>query len=114
MAYAYDIENSSSPLVRYLGGSFTPKRNKKREKRLKKEISEREIHYSEPKQKFKSEEEIRKDERMKVYEEIIQVCEKQKASLMNLSIPMRSDSIKAYNIVISYCCNHETEEEDES
>lgn len=83
-------------------------------KRRKKEILEREIHCVGLNQKFKSEEEIRKDERMKVYEEIIQVCEKQKASLMNLSIPMRANSIRAYNIVISYCCNHEVEEEDES
>lgn len=56
-----------------------------------------------------SEEEIRKDERQKVYEEIIKYCEKQKSKLMNLSIPIRSMPLSALNGVIAYCCNNETD-----
>ena len=57
-----------------------------------------------------SEEEIRKDERQKVYEEIIKYCEEQKSKLMNLSIPIRNMPISVLNKVIAYCCNNETYE----
>lgn len=54
------------------------------------------------------EESIRKDERQKVYEEIIEYCEEQKSKLMNLSIPIRNMPISILNKVIEYCCNNET------
>ena len=54
------------------------------------------------------EESIRKDERQKVYEEIIKYCEEQKSNLMNLSIPIRNMPISVLNKVIEYCCNNET------
>ena len=54
------------------------------------------------------EESIRKDERQKVYEEIIKYCEEQKSKLMNLSIPIRNMPISVLNKVIKYCCNNET------
>lgn len=54
------------------------------------------------------EESIRKDERQKVYEEIIKYCEEQKSKLMNLSIPIRNMPISILNKVIEYCCNNET------
>ena len=53
------------------------------------------------------EESIRKDERQKVYEEIIKYCEEQKSKLMNLSIPIRNMPISILNKVIEYCCNNE-------
>ena len=53
------------------------------------------------------EESIRKDERQKVYEEIIKYCEEQKSKLMNLSIPIRNMPISVLNKVIEYCCNNE-------
>lgn len=53
---------------------------------------------------------IRKDERQKVYEEIIKYCEEQKSKLMNLSIPIRNMPISVLNKVIVYCCNNETDE----
>ena len=53
------------------------------------------------------EESIRKDERQKVYEEIIKYCEEQKSRLMNLSIPIRNMPISILNKVIEYCCNNE-------
>ena len=56
------------------------------------------------------EESIRKDERQKVYEEIIKYCEEQKSKLMNLSIPIRNMPISILNKVIAYCCNNETDE----
>ena len=56
------------------------------------------------------EEEIRKDERQKVYEEIIKYCEEQKSKLMNLSIPIRNMPISILNKVIEYCRNNETDE----
>ena len=56
------------------------------------------------------EESIRKDERQKVYEEIIEYCEEQKSKLMNLSIPIRNMPISILNKVIEYCCNNETDE----
>ena len=52
-------------------------------------------------------ESIRKDERQKVYEEIIKYCEEQKSKLMNLSIPIRNMPISILNKVIEYCCNNE-------
>ena len=54
------------------------------------------------------EESIRKDERQKVYEEIIEYCEEQKSKLMNLSIPIRNMPISILNKVMEYCCNNET------
>ena len=54
------------------------------------------------------EESIRKDERQKVYEEIIKYCEEQKSKLMNFSIPIRNMPISILNKVIEYCCNNET------
>ena len=56
------------------------------------------------------EESIRKDERQKVYEEIIEFCEEQKSKLMNFSIPIREMPISVLNTVIAYCCNNETDE----
>lgn len=56
------------------------------------------------------EESIRKDERQKVYEEIIKYCEEQKSKLMNLSIPIRNMPISVLDKVIAYCCNNETDE----
>ena len=56
------------------------------------------------------EESIRKDERQKVYEEIIKYCEEQKSRLMNLSIPIRNMPISILNKVIAYCRNNETDE----
>lgn len=56
------------------------------------------------------EESIRKDERQKVYEEIIKYCEEQKLRLMNLSIPIRNMPISVLNKVIEYCCSNETDE----
>lgn len=56
------------------------------------------------------EESIRKDERQKVYEEIIEYCEEQKSKLMNLSIPIRNMPISILNKVIAYCCSNETDE----
>lgn len=56
------------------------------------------------------EESIRKDERQKVYEEIIKYCEEQKSRLMNLSIPIRNMPISVLNKVITYCCSNETDE----
>ena len=56
------------------------------------------------------EESIRKDERQKVYEEIIKYCEEQKSILMNLSIPIRNMPISILNNVIEYCCSNETDE----
>ena len=53
------------------------------------------------------EESIRKDERQKVYEEIIKFCEEQKSKLMNFSIPIRNMPISILNKVIEYCCNNE-------
>ena len=55
-------------------------------------------------------ESIRKDERQKVYEEIINFCEEQKSKLMNLSIPIRNMPISMLNKVIAYCCDNETDE----
>ena len=55
------------------------------------------------------EESIRKDERQKVYEEIIKYCEEQKSKLMNLSIPIRNMPISVLNKVIEYCCDNETD-----
>ena len=55
------------------------------------------------------EETIRKDERQKVYEEIIKYCEEQKSRLMNLSIPIRNMPISVLNKVIEYCCDNETD-----
>ena len=55
------------------------------------------------------EESIRKDERQKVYEEIIKYCEEQKSKLMNLSIPIRNMPISVLNKVIKYCCDNETD-----
>ena len=57
-----------------------------------------------------SEEEIRKDERQKVYEEIINYCEEQKSILMNLSTSIRNMPISVLNKVIEYCCSNETDE----
>ena len=59
------------------------------------------------------EESIRKDERQKVYEDIIELCEYHKKKLMNLSIPMRERSIIILNDIIGYCCKHETDNESE-
>lgn len=56
------------------------------------------------------EESIRKDERQKVYEEIIKYCEEQKTKLMNLSISIRNMPISVLNKVIEYCCSNETDE----
>jgi len=56
------------------------------------------------------EESIRKDERQKVYEEIIKYCEEQKSKLMNLSIPIRNMPISILNKVIEFCCDNETDE----
>lgn len=56
------------------------------------------------------EESIRKDERQKVYEEIIKFCEEQKSKLMNFSIPIREMPISILNRVIAYCCSNETDE----
>ena len=56
------------------------------------------------------EESIRKDERQKVYEEIIKFCEEQKSKLMNFSIPIREMPISVLNTVIAYCCSNETDE----
>jgi len=56
------------------------------------------------------EESIRKDERQKVYEEIIKYCEEQKTNLMNLSIPIRNMPISVLNKVIEFCCDNETDE----
>ena len=56
------------------------------------------------------EESIRKDERQKVYEEIIKFCEEQKSKLMNFSIPIREMPISVLNTIIAYCCNNETDE----
>lgn len=56
------------------------------------------------------EESIRKDERQKVYEEIIKYCEEQKSKLMNLSIPIRNMPISVLNKVIEFCCDNETDE----
>ena len=56
------------------------------------------------------EDSIRKDERQKVYEEIIKFCEEQKSKLMNFSIPIREMPISVLNTVIAYCCNNETDE----
>ena len=54
------------------------------------------------------EESIRKDERQKVYEEIIKFCEEQKSKLMNFSIPIREMPISVLNAVIKHCCDKET------
>ena len=56
------------------------------------------------------EESIRKDERQKVYEEVIKFCEEQKSKLMNFSIPIREIPISVLNRVIAYCCSNETDE----
>ena len=56
------------------------------------------------------EESIRKDERQKVYEEIIRYCEERKQKLMNFSIPIRNMPISILNKVIKYCCSNETDE----
>lgn len=56
------------------------------------------------------EESIRKDERQKVYEEIIKFCEEQKSKLMNFSIPIREMPISVLNRVVAYCCSNETDE----
>lgn len=56
------------------------------------------------------EESIRKDERQKVYEEVIKFCEEQKSKLMNFSIPIREMPISVLNRVIAYCCSNETDE----
>ena len=56
------------------------------------------------------EESIRKDERQKVYEEIIKFCEEQKSKLMNFSIPIREMPISVLNTVVAYCCSNETDE----
>lgn len=56
------------------------------------------------------EESIRKDERQKVYDEIIKFCEDQKSKLMNLSIPIRNMPISVLNKVVAYCCINETDE----
>ena len=56
------------------------------------------------------EESIRKDERQKVYEEIIKFCEEKKLKLMNFSIPIREMPISVLNMVIAYCCSNETDE----
>ena len=56
------------------------------------------------------EESIRKDERQKVYEEIIKFCEEQKSKLMNFSIPIREMPISVLNKVIAYCCSNEIDE----
>ena len=65
-----------------------------------KEVLEKESSY---------EESIRKDERQKVYEEIIKYCEEQKSNLMNLSIPIRNIPISVLNKVITHCCDNEIE-----
>ena len=65
-----------------------------------KEVLEKESSY---------EESIRKDERQKVYEEIIKYCEEQKSRLMNLSIPIRNMPISVLNKVITHCCDNEIE-----
>lgn len=54
------------------------------------------------------EESIRKDERQKVYEEIINYCEERKTELMNFSIPIREMPISVLNAVIKHCCDKET------
>ena len=56
------------------------------------------------------EESIRKDERQKVYGEIIKFCEEQKSKLMNFSIPIREMPISVLNRVVAYCCSNETDE----
>lgn len=61
------------------------------------------------KEELSYEESIRKDERQKVYEEIINYCEEQKSRLMNFSIPIRNMPISVLNKVIEYCCNNEIE-----
>ena len=53
-------------------------------------------------------ESIRKDERQKVYEEIINYCEERKTELMNFSIPIREMPISVLNAVIKHCCDKET------
>ena len=58
-----------------------------------------------------NEAEIRADERLKVYEEIIGVCEEQKKKLMNLSIPLRDRPIRVLNEIIGHCCSSETSDE---
>ena len=55
------------------------------------------------------EESIRKDERQKVYEKIINYCEELKSELINLSIPIRDMPISMLNKVIEYCCDNETD-----
>ena len=61
-----------------------------------------------PPEELSYEESIRKDERQKVYEEIIRFCEEQKSKLMNFSIPIREMPISVLNTVIAYCCDNET------
>ena len=61
------------------------------------------------KKELSYEESIRKDERQKVYEEIINYCEKQKSNLMNFSIPIRNMPISVLNKIITHCCNNEIE-----
>ena len=56
---------------------------------------------------------IRKDERQKVFEDIIDLCESHKKKLMNLSIPMRERSMCILNDIIGYCCKHETDDSEE-
>lgn len=63
--------------------------------------------------KTKDCEELIKTERMKVYEEIIELCEFHKKKLMNLSIPMRERSVNILNDIIGYCCKHETDDSEE-
>jgi hypothetical protein len=62
------------------------------------------------KKELSYEETIRKDERQKVYEEIIKFCEERKSKFMNLSIPIRDMPISELNKVIAYCCTNETDE----
>ena len=61
------------------------------------------------KKELSYEESVRKDERQKVYEDIIKYCEEQKSRLMNLSIPIRNMPISVLNKVIEYCCSNETD-----
>lgn len=64
-------------------------------------------------EKTKDCDELIKTERMKVYEEIIELCEFHKKKLMNLSIPMRERSMNIVDDIIGYCNKHKDNEVEE-
>ena len=58
--------------------------------------------------------EMIKNERVKVYDDIIELCEFHKKKLMNLSIPMRERSMTILNDIIGYCNKHKDDEVEET